>query len=148
MNASSSATTGSDAAAAPSGRPRVGEAGQLNAADYRARALEKVAQYPELSEFADQLERSLPGTNVDAHKICHYDKAAQVLHRRALFIADADGDDVAGLAAFAAGDWSARRQAFEDLWHNGRQFVYGAPNPETLGAQKYGAYCLILDPTE
>jgi hypothetical protein len=75
----------------------------------------------------------------------HFDKAQTILDRRELFIAEAGGDRALGLAVFAAQHWSPRREAFEDLWEGGRQFVYCAPNPGTLGAQKYGDYCLVID---
>ncbi|WP_373203203.1 hypothetical protein [Mycobacterium marinum] len=126
--------------------PRVGEAGAANAAAYDAQAQEVLARHPFLDEFAVQLQGALPGTNVDAEKVLCYDEARAILHRRALFIAQAGGDTAAGLAAFEAQHWSPRRQAFEDLWQDGRRFVYFAPNPGTLGALKYGDYCLIADP--
>jgi hypothetical protein len=126
--------------------PRVGEAGAANASAYGAAARAVLARHPQLDEFAVQVDGALPGTNADAEKVLSFDEAQAILHRRALFTAQADGDTGAGLEAFEAQDWAPRRQAFEDLWQDGRRFVYCAPNPGALGALKYGDYCLIVDP--
>ncbi|WP_283614042.1 hypothetical protein [Mycolicibacterium poriferae] len=126
--------------------PHVGEAGALNADSYRAQAAAVLATYPQLDVFAAQLDRAMPGTNVDVEKVLSFDLADAILDRRALFVAEAGGDRAKGLAAFDAQPWSPRRQAFEDLWQDGRRFVYCAPNPGTLGALKYGDYCLSIDP--
>ncbi|GFG67100.1 hypothetical protein MKUB_45900 [Mycobacterium kubicae] len=123
----------------------VGEAGAANAGTYMTQAQAVLANYPQLDAFALQLEEALPSTNVDAEKVLCFDDTQAILDRRALFIAQAGGDTAAGLAAFEAQPWSPRRQAFEDLWQDGRRFVYCAPNPGTLGAERYGDYCLIVD---
>jgi hypothetical protein len=125
---------------------RVGDAGAANNASYAAQKDDVLDRHSSLDAFASMLDGARPGTNVDAHKVLHYDRQQAVLDARSLAIATANGDVDAGLAEFNARSYSARREAFEDLWDAGRRFVYGAPNPGTLGARKYGDYCLIIDP--
>lgn len=78
-----------------------------------------------------------------AYKIMEYDKADEILDTRRARIQQA-GDVTAGLAAFARGTTSRRREAFEDLWDRGRELVYGAVNAGGLGADMYGEFCLVI----
>ena len=116
--------------------PGVGEVGSANASPYRAAAEAVLAAHPKLDEFVAQLDAALPGTNTNAAKILCYDKAGALLDKRTAL----------GQAAYDADTYAVRRDAFQDLWRDGRRFIYFAPNPGTLGAIGYGAYCLIVNP--
>ncbi len=98
-----------------------------------------------LARFRDHASGAQMGTNVSADKILAFDEAEEVLHARALSIRASGGDVERGLAAFAARPWSARREAFEDLWLDGRTAIYGALNTGGGGTGgKYGPFCLLV----
>ncbi len=122
----------------------LGTAGAANAARHQASAQARLDANPDLEEFAAVAASVLPGTNVDYEKVERFHTASAIIDARALAIARAGGDAARGLADFAAKSWSPRREAFEDLWVNGRTFIYMAANPGTLGATDYGDLCLVI----
>lgn len=129
----------------------VAVAGAVNQTPYSDRANAAMAADPRLAALAEMLQRALPSTNVDGRKIVDYDDADKVLDARSLWIKRHAGDLQAGLRAFEESQgevWLPRRQGFEDLWQNGRSFIYGAANPghDGVGAN-YGPFCLIISPT-
>ena len=122
----------------------VGAAGAANTARHQASAQALLDANCDLEEFAAVATSVLPGTNVDYEKVERFHTASAIIDARALGIARAGGDAARGLADFAAKSWSPRREAFEDLWVNGRAFIYFAANPGTLGATDYGDLCLVI----
>jgi hypothetical protein len=103
-----------------------------------------------LQRFQRLAASSAFSTNVDFDKVVVYDKAGGVLDTRSYYV-ERYGDTKVGLGAFvkAQGSWLARREAFEDLWENGRAFVYGAVNAGGMGAMgRFGPICLVVQEPE
>jgi len=98
-----------------------------------------------LARFHGLASRSTFGTNVFAAKVLAYKDEGAVIDTRSFYVYQAGGDIVAGAKKFAAGAWTQRREAFEDVWKGGRQFVYGALNAGGYGVDSYGEFCLIED---
>ena len=104
-----------------------------------------------LADFRELVETSSFSTNVSADKVLAFDRADEILDARRFHVQQAGGDSVVGLAAFATAqrDGLARREAFEDLWHHGRQFVYGVVNAGGMGTEgRFGPFCLTSDDPE
>ncbi|HJQ03105.1 MAG TPA: hypothetical protein VJ851_16030 [Jatrophihabitans sp.] len=89
---------------------------------------------------------------MDASKVQVFGEVAEILDARRLELHKADGDPSAARAAFVdrQGSYLIGREAFEQLWVDGDQFVYGALNAGGLGTQgRYGPFCLVIGrPTE
>jgi hypothetical protein len=97
--------------------------------------------------FFDLVAQSAFSSNVSADKIETYDRVGRVLHSRDFHVHLAGGNETNGLADFAAqqGKWLIRREAFEDLWLDGRTFVYGAVNAGGMGTEgNFGPFCLVI----
>jgi len=87
----------------------------------------------------------LVGSNVSADKIVAFDTYDRVLDARSLAIHRAGGDTVNGLAEFNSRSWTPRREAFEDLWIDGRVAVYGALTPGSGGLTAgFGPFQLVM----
>ena len=98
-----------------------------------------------LATFQQFVETSSFSTNVSADKVLAFDQAHDVLDTRRFHVQKAGGDAAVGLADFATEqrDLLVRREAFEDLWHGGRQIVYGAVNAGGMGTEgRFGPFCL------
>ncbi|MCE9622688.1 MAG: hypothetical protein K8R99_10115 [Actinomycetia bacterium] len=113
---------------------RVGDASALIAAD-PSRAL---------AAFETLVAASVMTTNVTADKVLAFDDASEILDARRIAIAAEGGDTGRGLSRFAKGSWAPRREAFEDLWTDGRSAVYGAVNIGGPGAG-FGDFCLVIE---
>jgi hypothetical protein len=99
-----------------------------------------------LAEFATFVARSTFSTNVAADKIIAFDESDKILDARRLRVHQAGGNRAAGLRAFAASAWSARRDAFEARWQHGRRFVYGAVNGGNMGTEGFfGGFCIVVN---
>lgn len=99
-----------------------------------------------LTEFAAFVARSAFGTNVAADKIIAFDECEEILDARRLRMHQAGGDRAAGLRAFAASGWFARRDAFEARWQHGRRLVYGAVNGGNMGTEGFfGGFCIVVN---
>ena len=104
-----------------------------------------------LSALRDLVRRSTMSTNVSADKLFAYDDGGEVLHTRDAAVRTAGGNEPAGSATFATlqGGWLRRREGFEDLWHHGRRFLYGAVNAGGMGTEgKFGPFCLVVPDPE
>ena len=86
------------------------------------------------------------GTNVEFDKLVAYDAEGRLLDTRSYFVQQAGGDAGVGLADFAAAQDAmlVRREAFEDLWEGGREFLYGAVNAGGIGVEEFGPICLVV----
>jgi hypothetical protein len=128
----------------------VAVAGAANQGSYAKRATDTVVANPHLSGLMTLLAAGMPTTNIDGRKVVDFDAAGAILDARALWIARNGGNEVAGTRAFedSQGTWLPKRQGFEDLWINGRTFIYGALNPGHNGVgADYGPFCLVVDPS-
>ena len=101
-----------------------------------------------VGRFARLVADSAFSTNVTAAKISAFDHADEILDSRQCAVAAAGGNKRKGHHRFraSAGPWLVRREAFEDLWRHGRQFVYGAVNAGGTGVVSFGAYCVVATP--
>jgi hypothetical protein len=127
----------------------VATAGVANQGMYSGRASTVLATRPQLSNLLAGLTAAAPTTNVDGGKIVDFDSAGEILDGRRLAIFRNSGNTNAGLRQFRKNQkaWFARRQSFEDLWTNGRSFIYGAANPGHEGTGgTYGPFCLVIRP--
>lgn len=127
----------------------VATVGAANQGTYAGRASTLLATHPQLSNLMARLAAAAPTTNVDGGKVVDFDTAGEVLDGRRLAIFRNKGNVKAGLRQFQKNQrsWFARRQSFEDLWDNGRSFVYGAANPGHEGTGgSYGPFCLVIRP--
>lgn len=113
----------------------------------QARAAIDADETGTLGRFHAFVGASAFSTNAYADKVIAFDGTGEVLDARRVRIHQAGGDERAGLAAFehSQGALSGRREGFEDLWTDGRRFVYGAVNAGGLGADLYGSFCLVVD---
>lgn len=99
-----------------------------------------------LTRFREFVAESAFGTNVRLDKLPAFERARAIVDARSYFILLSAGDVAAGLALFAAsqGGYLRGRQGFEDLWENGRRFIYGAVNGGGSGVEGFGPVCLVL----
>jgi hypothetical protein len=93
---------------------------------------------------------SVFGTNVDYAKVLDFADAGELLDGRRIHMRRS-GNAAQGLRAFAAVQRGilVRREAFEDLWQNGRRFLYGALNIGGAGVEAFGPVCIVVaDPED
>ena len=105
---------------------------QANSAARKAAADALVATDPSgrLAAIRDAGASAALSTNVDAAKVRNYDAAGGIVPTpRPISGAD---------------PWRARREAFEDMWQHGHQFVYGAVNIGNMGAEDFGSFCIVV----
>jgi hypothetical protein len=111
-------------------------AGHANSAVRRRAAADILAKDSSdlLARFRDLAARSQFSTNVTADKVLAYDRDGRIVPSGQVYF-DATRLQPEG--------WRRRREAFEDLWEHGREFVYGSVNAGNMGAEKFGSYCLV-----
>lgn len=123
---------------------------EANSADRVSAANEAIDADPTgaLGSFAIHASTSTMSTNVSPQKIAAFADTAHVLDARSFRIHQA-GDRDTGLRNFSSGSWSARREAFEDIWTDGRTAIYGALNTGNLGTLGgFGQFCLVIEDPE
>lgn len=85
-----------------------------------------------LADFATLASDSQFSTNVFAAKVTSYGRTGEITPS----------------VAHATDPWRPRREAFEDVWDHGRHLVYGAVNAGGIGAEDFGAFCLVAGAPE
>jgi hypothetical protein len=81
-----------------------------------------------LADFGALASNSWFGTNVFATKLSSYGRVGEITPS----------------AAKPSDAFRPRREAFEDAWDHGRRLVYGTVNAGGMGAENFGAFCLLV----
>lgn len=132
---------------------RLADQGAKNAHRWAARAATATATAgltkQRVRGYRRQVRRAGVSTNVSTAKIIAFDDEERVLHARELVQRGSADPSVALAEWIERSSWNPRRQAFEDLWDDGRSTVYAALNIGGMGTEGcYGPICLFIDEPE